>query len=135
MALRLRYPQVRAGPLFDRVRSVAVRLGVRRRPRVLQAAGAVGPAALGIWRPALVLPAGFANDYRPDQQEAMLAHELAHLAANDPAWHLLADLVTGAWWWHPLAWWARHRLRGASEAAADEASLVVADGPPLWQPA
>jgi hypothetical protein len=61
----------------------------------------------------------------------MLAHELAHLAGHDPAWHLLADLVTAFWWWHPAVWWARHRLRAASETAADEASLLRPDGPTL----
>src|SRR5262249_6650548 len=73
--------------------------------------------------------AGFGEDFTAAEQEAMLAHELGHLAGRDPAWHLLADLVTAALWWHPLAWWARGRLRAASELAADEASVVVANGP------
>ena len=59
----------------------------------------------------------------------MLVHELAHLAAGDPAWHALAGLMCGLLWWHPAAWWSRRRLRAASEAAADEASLLVPDGP------
>ena len=59
----------------------------------------------------------------------MLAHELAHLAAGDPAWQLLANLLCMLAWWHPLAWYLRHRLRAAGEAAADEASLLVPDGP------
>ena len=47
------------------------------------------------------------------------------------AWQLVADLLCAALWWHPLVWWLRHRLRVASEAAADEASLLVPDGPDL----
>jgi hypothetical protein len=128
-ALRLRCRAIREGAVFDGVAALAPRLGLRRLPRVLQAPGAVGPAALGVWRPAVIVPARFADDFPPAQQEAVLAHELAHLTAHDPAWHLLADLVAAALWWHPLVWWARHRLRAAAEAAADEASLVVADGP------
>src|SRR5262249_37830679 len=62
-------------------------------------------------------------------QEAMLAHELAHLMAHDPAWHFIAQLVTAMLWWHPVAWWALAQFRSASERAADEASLVVSDGP------
>jgi hypothetical protein len=115
--------------LRQRVRSVAERLGLRRRVLVLEADGLRGPVAFGVFRRAVALPASFAASFTPAQQEAMLAHELAHLAARDPAWHLLTDLVTAALWWHPLAWWARQQLRAASELAADEASLVVADGP------
>jgi hypothetical protein len=59
----------------------------------------------------------------------MLVHELAHLSAGDPAWQGVADLVAAALWWHPLVWWSRRRLEAASEASADEASLVVANGP------
>jgi hypothetical protein len=115
--------------LSQRIRSVATRIGLRRRVLVLQAAGLRGPVAFGISRPTIALPASFAASFSPAEQEAMLAHELAHLAARDPAWHLFADLVTASLWWHPLAWWARQQLRASSELAADEASLVVPDGP------
>jgi hypothetical protein len=117
------------GALNDRVRALAGRLGLRRRVRVLEVPGLCGPAAFGILRPTVAVPAGFARDFDAPSQEVMLAHELAHLAGRDPAWHLLADLVAAALWWQPLAWWSRHRLRAAGEAAADEASLLVADGP------
>jgi hypothetical protein len=115
--------------LAQRVAALARRLGMRGRVRLLEGRGLCSPAAFGVLRPTVVVPAGFARDFDGPSQEVMLAHELAHLAARDPAWHLLADLVTAALWWQPLAWWARHRLRAAGELAADEASLLVADGP------
>ena len=59
----------------------------------------------------------------------MVAHELAHLAVHDPAWGILADVVVAMFWWHPLVWWARRQLCAANEAVADEASLLIADGP------
>jgi beta-lactamase regulating signal transducer with metallopeptidase domain len=97
--------------------------------RVLEAAGLASPIAFGLFRPAVGLPHRFGQTFTPEQQDVMLAHELAHLAARDPFWRLLADLVSAALWWHPLVWVARHQLHSATEAAADEASLVIADGP------
>lgn len=88
-----------------------------------------GPVAFGIFRPTVALPADFAARFTPQQREAMLAHELAHLAGRDPLWLALADIVCALAWWHPLVWWARRRLRAASEASADEASALVPDGP------
>jgi hypothetical protein len=117
--------------LQKRVRSVAERLGLRRRVRILESESLRGPVAFGIVWPTIALPARFADEHTHAQQEAMLAHELGHLAAHDPAWHLFADLLAALQWWHPLAWWLRRQLATASEAAADEASLVVADGPSL----
>lgn len=112
-----------------RVARLAQRLGIRREVAVLEAAGLPGPVALGTFRPAVVLPAGFGRRFDASQQQAMLAHELGHVAAWDSAWLGLADLVAALLWWHPLAWWSRRCLRRASEAVADEASLLVPEGP------
>jgi beta-lactamase regulating signal transducer with metallopeptidase domain len=115
--------------LLARVNSIAHRLGELRRVRVGETRGLAGPIAFGILRPGISLPEGFTSRFTSEQQDAMLAHELAHLAARDPLWHTLADLVTAMLWWHPLAWLAKRQLRAASEAAADDASLVLQNGP------
>ena len=93
-----------AGPVVDRI---AGRVGLRRRVRLLQYAGLNVPVAFGIVRPTVVLPAGFWDRFSRPEQEAVLAHELAHLAARDPLWHLLAELCCAALWWHPAVWWLR----------------------------
>jgi hypothetical protein len=110
---------------------LAGQLGLRRPIRVLEAEGLLTPAVFGSLRPALAVPARFQTDFDPGQQEAVLAHEMAHLAAGDPAWQFLAGLGCALLWWQPLVWWSRRRLRAASEAVADEASLLVPDGPGL----
>jgi len=129
LLFRRRHSAVRDEALCRRVRRLARRLGIRRPVSLLQSAGLKTPVAFGTLRPTVVLPATFADEFGSQEQEAMLAHELAHLAARDPAWQLLADLLSAVLWWHPLAWWLRRRLRAASEAAADEASLLLPDGP------
>ena len=75
------------------------------------------------------LPSRFSEEYSDVQQEAVLAHELAHLARRDPAWQAAAMLACAVLWWQPLSWWSYRRLRAASEAAADEASLLLPGGP------
>src|SRR5262249_7185072 len=104
-------------------------LGVRRRVRIVVGRQLAGPIALGVFRPTIGLPDGFTPGLDEAQQDAVLAHELGHLAAHDRAWPLRADLVTAALWWHRLAWWSRRRFQFASEAAADETCLLLADGP------
>ncbi len=126
----------RLRPLSDDALSWSVyvvsrRLGLRRAVRLREAAGLAAPMAWGLWRPTIALPPGFADDYGPAEQQAMLAHELAHLRGADPLWQRLADWLTVILWWHPLAWWTRRQWQAASERAADEASLVVDGGPEL----
>ncbi len=112
-----------------RVESLARRLGMRRAVDVRTSPGLAAPVAFGVLRPVLVLPPAFGERFDRGQQEAILAHELAHLAAGDAVWLLAADLLAALFWWQPVAWWLRRRLRAAGEAAADEASLLVPDGP------
>lgn len=112
----------------ERVQAMAWLLGMRRRVRVVIVRGLSGPISLGTLRPTVGLPERFAEQFDRSQQDAMLAHELGHLAAHDSAWHALAELTTALMWWHPLVWWCRRELRSASEWAADEASLALPNG-------
>jgi beta-lactamase regulating signal transducer with metallopeptidase domain len=129
ISLRRRRPAPARGDLHERADAILQRLAVRRKIRVLQSPGLTGPLAFGILRPSVGLPADFAAKFSRAEQDAMLAHELAHLAAHDPLWYLLADVGSAALWWQPLAWWARRRLHRASELAADEAASIFPDGP------
>ena len=93
--------------------------------------GLQGPLVFGVRRPVLALPPHFTTDFSAEQQTAILTHELSHLAARDPSWHLGAEGLTALLWWNPLVWWVRGQLRRESEAAADEATLHLHDGPGL----
>lgn len=115
--------------LLARVDAVARRIGLAQQVRVTEVHRLAAPIAHGILRPGISLPTGFGSRYSVEQQNVMLAHELAHLAARDPLWHTLVDIVLSLVWWHPLAWFARHELHAATEAAADEACLVIENGP------
>jgi hypothetical protein len=112
----------------QQVDRLAVRLGITRRVEILTSPRLAAPIAFGYFRPVIALPAGFAEDFDDCQREAMLAHEVAHLASGDSGWQLLADLAAVVLWWHPLVWWMRRRWRAASELAADEACLLVPRG-------
>ena len=129
LMFRRRCQPVSDAAMGGRVNVLARRLGIRRRVRLLTARSLSSPVVFGSFRPVILVPAGFDDEFDPSQQEAMLAHELAHLAASDPFWQSASLWLCAALWWQPLAWWSRRRLRAASEAAADEASLLVPDGP------
>ena len=128
--------QGRAGPVKDarlreRVGVLANRLRLRRPVRLLESRRFPAPIAFGLLRPTIGLPPQFVARHQFAQQDVMVAHELAHLSSGDPVWYLLAEIAVGLLWWHPLAWWARRQLHAASENAADDASLLIEDGPKI----
>ena len=108
---------------------LASQLGVRRRLRVIESDSFPTPATFGVLHPTIVLPVTFSAQYDQRQQRAVLAHEVAHLAAGDALWMCLADAVCVMLWWHVLSWWSRAKLREACECAADEGSLIFPEGP------
>jgi beta-lactamase regulating signal transducer with metallopeptidase domain len=82
------------------------------------------PAALGLGRPVIVLPASLASDLDPDDLDRIVLHELAHLSRHDD-WTRLAqaviDCVAGL---HPAVWWIGRQIDLEREAACDD--FVVA---------
>src|SRR5438093_2473494 len=127
--LRHRGQSITDPAIHKRVEELAGRMGMRRPIHLFESPRLVGPVAAGVLRPAIGLPPRFASEHTVQQQDVMLAHEVAHLAANDPLWSRLADVLAALLWWHPLVWWGRRHLRTVSETAADESSLLVRDGP------
>ena len=64
-----------------------------------------------------------------EQQAAMLAHEVAHLARRDPHWKLLAALCSALLWFLPLTRLARRRLDEIAELRCDHwAAAHLGDG-------
>jgi beta-lactamase regulating signal transducer with metallopeptidase domain len=129
LTLRLRRERITNDALRGRVLNVAKSIGLRRRICLLRMPESISPMAFGILRLSVGLPPEFEARFSATEQDAVLAHELAHLAAMDPMWFLAADFASALLWWHPLAWWVRRSLRVSSELAADEATALVADGP------
>jgi len=119
---------VRDAAVSQRLVQLADRLKLRRRVPLCEAPGLATPIAIGWLRPRIVLPTGFVSEFDGPQQDAMLAHELAHVVAGDGGWQVVVDLVAALWWWHPLVWWVRRQWRAAGELAADEACLAVPRG-------
>ena len=115
--------------VVERAQQLAARLGLPRRVEAVEIGRISAPVAFGIMTPKIGVPKKFSEKFAAQQQEVMLAHELAHVAGRDAVWYLLADFVAALLWWHPMVWWARRRLHFTTEAAADEASMVVKDGP------
>jgi beta-lactamase regulating signal transducer with metallopeptidase domain len=111
------------------VAGLARQLGVRRRVRLVESDRLSGPVTYGIVRPTIALPVDFSKRFGSPQQKTVLAHELSHIASWDAAWQFTADCVACLLWWQPLVWWLRRQFRATCETAADEASLLLPDGP------
>jgi hypothetical protein len=87
------------------------------------------PLATGVLRPEVCLPTRAVAELGPDEQIALCAHELAHVARHDPAWILLAHVAEVLAPLQPLNVWARRRLQDISECLSDDLAVEASASP------
>jgi beta-lactamase regulating signal transducer with metallopeptidase domain len=120
LAARLRGRElIEGGPLFELVHDLARRAGYRRRVRLSVAPALRVPISLGWMRPEICLPPRALVELDVEEQEALLAHELAHLARRDPAWLWFMRLVSGVLCFQPLNRLARREIEDCAEILCD----------------
>jgi len=107
------------GSTLRLVGASAQRMGLSRAPQTLFVDDRVSPMILCGVRPRLILPSQLWLTLDDASRFAVVTHELAHLRRRDHQWSWLVALVGIAYWWHPVAWWARWRLRDEADACCD----------------
>src|SRR5262249_45239982 len=100
-----------AGPLETRLAALARQFHVYRPVRLLQAARVEGPTVIGSLRAVILLPVGMLAGLPPQQVEALLAHELAHVRRFDSLVNFWQVAVETVLFYHPAVWWVSARVR------------------------
>jgi beta-lactamase regulating signal transducer with metallopeptidase domain len=113
-------PEVIGGGMFSILGRLAEEQGLAPLVRLTCSSRVSVPVALGMSRPEICVPPRALSHLEPEQQEGMLAHELAHLVRRDPFWLAFSRLLTGVLFFQPLNRVASRRLRELSERLCDE---------------
>jgi len=101
------------------------RAKMHRTIRLCRSALAEVPMVIGWLKPVILLPAGSLIGLTPPQLEAILAHELAHIARYDYLVNLLQSLVETLLFYHPAVWWISKRVRDEREHCCDDAAVIL----------
>ena len=109
----------------ERLRALAARLRLTRPVVLLESCLAETPVVIGLLRPAILVPAGLLTGIAPDQLEAILLHELAHIRRHDYAVNVMQSLVEGLLFYHPAVWWLSGLVRAERENCCDDAVVAL----------
>jgi bla regulator protein blaR1 len=93
------------------------------------------PETLGVYgvlRPAIALPTGLRSVLTPEEMEAILMHELAHVRRWDNFAAIFVHVLVCVFWFHPLLWWIERRMKLECEHACDEAVLKGGAGASIY---
>ncbi len=101
------------------VRACGESIGLKSVPETFFVSDRISPMVVCGLRPRLVIPEALWAELDSAGRRAVILHELAHLRRRDHLTHWFDCLVGALYWWHPVVWWIRHRMRDEAENACD----------------
>jgi hypothetical protein len=99
------------------------RAGLKIAPHLKESQALLVPATVGIRKPLILLPARW-REWSREKLEAVLSHEISHVARRDALTLLLSLLHRAFFWFSPLPWWLDRQITELAEQASDEAALA-----------
>ncbi len=111
--------------LKDRFLNLAERLKVTRPVMLMESALVQIPTVVGWLRPVILLPASALTGLSPEQLEALLAHELAHIRRYDYLVNMFQTLIEILGFYHPAVWWISYTIRVERENCCDDLAVSV----------
>lgn len=104
--------------------NAAAAVGLRRRFAIHCIDGLPAPMVVGLWRPRVVVPQGLERLLPREVLEAVLRHELAHVARGDLWTGMLQQLARIVHWWNPLVRHVTRRLEDMREQICDDYAVA-----------
>ncbi|MEK6396828.1 MAG: M56 family metallopeptidase [Terriglobus sp.] len=92
----------------------------------------ISPMVFGVWRTVVLMPLSAAAQLSPEQMEAVLAHELAHVRRWDYLFNLMQTVTECLFFFHPAVWWVSRRVREFREVCCDEAAAQTCAEPAIY---
>ena len=127
--LSLRDAPSRWQPCADRL---AQRLRVGVAFRVVESMLVTAPLVIGWIRPLVLLPVAALVNLAPEQIEAVIAHELAHIRRRDYLVNLVQTAAEAVFFFHPAVWWVSSQIRAEREHCCDDVAVVLCGDPAAY---
>jgi beta-lactamase regulating signal transducer with metallopeptidase domain len=100
-----------------------LKAGSKRRVALCVSERVSAPTAVGLGRPAIVLPTWVVRELSSAELKQVVLHEAAHLQRWDDWTNLAQKVLKAMLVFHPLAWWLESRLTLEREMACDDEVL------------
>lgn len=104
---------------------LASQIPVKQTVALLESALIKVPVVIGHFKPVILLPLGAVNALTPAQVEAILAHELAHVARYDYLLHILQSVIEVFFYFNPAVWWIGSHVRIEREHCCDDTAVAL----------
>ncbi|MBL4869786.1 MAG: M48 family metalloprotease, partial [Robiginitomaculum sp.] len=112
-----------------RFRSLAKRSGLSNKVCGYISDHVSSPITFGFWKPIVLMPAWFFSGLTPEQCEAVLLHEFAHIRRHDYLANIVQILVKSVLFYHPAVQYISKTIDEDREHACDDFAVLVTNNP------
>lgn len=116
----------------NRLVDLATQIKVSQTVHLLESALVPGPAALGFFKPLILVPVGLLNNLPTDQVEAILLHELAHIRRSDYLVNFIQCLLENIFFFNPGLLWVSNLIRQERENCCDDLAIAAMKNKTLY---
>ncbi len=100
-------------------------LGITKTIALKASALVKAPMVVGWLKPIVLMPIAAINNLSTQQVEAILAHELSHIARHDFVLNILQSTVEALFYFNPAVWWISARIRTERENCCDDMAVAL----------
>ena len=101
------------------------KIPVQKSVAILESSLVKMPMTIGYLKPVILLPIGLVNHLTIEQTEAVLAHELAHIARKDYLFNILQSVMEVLFYFNPAVWLISTHIRRERENCCDDIAVQV----------
>jgi beta-lactamase regulating signal transducer with metallopeptidase domain len=124
---RLRHHKTHLPPAAweRKLQALSHSLQIRQHIKLLQSELVKVPVVVGLLKPVILVPLGLFTHLPPDQLEAILLHELAHIKRRDYFVNLLQSFAEVVFFFNPAVVWLSAVIREERENCCDDIAISV----------
>lgn len=111
----------------NRITELSQQLKINKRVQLLQSGIANMPAVIGYFKPVVLFPAGMLALLPPDEVDAILMHELAHIRRQDFLVNVLQNLIEIIFFFNPAVLWVSSLIKSERENCCDDIAVGQTD--------
>lgn len=101
------------------------KLGLTRKIKLVESALIDIPGTIGYLKPIILMPLSSATQLSPEQLEAVLAHEVAHIKRADFILNIFYNIIETIFYYHPAIWWISEQIEHERESACDDLAIKL----------
>jgi len=108
---------------------LAGQLGIKRQIRIGISNYVAAPCTLSFWKPLVLIPSSCLLRLEPEELEAVLAHELAHIKQLDFLHRYVQSVMETIFYYHPMFAYISRQVSIEREHACDDLAVRVIGNP------